>query len=358
MTNSQHWLVAGSYAAADQAGIHVFTFDAVSGDLTARGSFAGVLHPSFLVAHPTGRRLYTVSETAIQREGAPGAVWAWDMTQAPDRLPPLNHQASGGDWPCHLTLDAAGRWLLVANYASGTVGVLPVGADGTLGALADCVQHQGRGPHPTRQEGPHAHATAFTPDGRFVVVTDLGSDALLVYAFDSAAGRLHPHARVPTHAGAGPRHLAFHPDGARLYVSNELDNSVTVYDYDAARGRLHAQQTLATLPRADTTSTVAHIAVAPGGERVYVSNRGDDSVAIFDVGADGQLTRVAVQPCGGRWPRHFALAPGGRFLLVANQYSDEVVVLPVRADAAGLGPPVGRALVPGAACVQFLAAGP
>jgi 6-phosphogluconolactonase len=357
MSNTEHIVYAGSYAAPEQPGIYAFAYDAAAGTLTQQAAFAGVANPSFIAVHPNRRWLYAVSETSMDQEGVPGAVWAVACTRAPWGFSAINQQASGGDWPCHLAIHSTGRWLLVSNYASGTVGVLPIGDDGALGELSDLARHTGSGPHPVRQQGPHAHSATFTPDARFVIVADLGLDALVLYAFDTAAGRLQQHAQVQTRAGAGPRHMTFHPNGTRLYVANELDNTVAVYDYDANGGALRAGQVLDTLPPGAPETTVADIHITPAGDRLYVSNRGYDSVAIFDVAAGGELAPVAIQPCGGQWPRNFAIAPGARFLLVANQYSDTISTLPVLDTADGLGAPVAQTPVPGASCVQFIAAG-
>jgi 6-phosphogluconolactonase len=353
MNTSPHVLYVGSYADADQPGIYACTFDDATGELTVRGSFAGVSNPSFLVIHPNGRWLYAVSETNQQKDGVPGAVWAFRCTQEPWSIEAINHQTGGGDWPCHLAIDSTGRWLLVSNYGSGTVSVLPILEDGALGKMTDLIQHSSRGPRPDGQEGPHTHSATFTPDHRFAIVADLGMDALVVYALDPSVGQLHEHTRAATRPGAGPRHLAFHPSGQHVYVANELDNSIAVYDYDAASGGLHEQQIVDTLPSNAPQNTVADIHVSPSGDRVYVSNRGHDSIAIFAVEADGRLALVAIRPCGGHWPRNFAIAPGGRFLLVANQHSDEVAVLPVQGGSEALGMPIVRAIITGASCVHF-----
>jgi 6-phosphogluconolactonase len=353
MITLQHVLYVGSYAPADQPGIQVCTFDDATGDLTVRGSFVGVVNPSFVIVHPNRRWLYAVSETS-QQDGAPGAVWALRITREEWSMKSINHQMSGGDLPCHLEIDSTGRWLLVSNYGSGTVSVLPILSDGALGEMTDLIQHHGSGPNSERQEGPHAHSATFTPDQRFAIVADLGIDALQVYAFDSAAGRLLAPTRVSTRPGAGPRFKVFHPNGQYVYVAHELDNTVVVYDYDAANGRLRERQIVETLPPSVPESTVADILISPSGDRLYVSNRGHDSISIFEIEEDGRLARLAIRPCGGRCPRNFAFTPSGRFLLVANQESDEVVVLPVLDGEEALGAPVARTTVPGASCVHFV----
>lgn len=346
-------VAVGSYADADQPGIYFFRFDAATGTLTARGSFAGVHNPSFLAVHPNRRWLYAVGETSRQ-DGAAGSVWALHLDRSSMAAQAFNYQPSGGDGPCHVQLDADGKWLLVSNYGSGTVAVLPILADGALGEPTDTVQHSGSSVNRDRQEGPHAHSTTLTPDQRFAITADLGTDHLMMYRFDRAVGKLTLHAEIRTQPGSGPRHMAFHPDGAQMYLANELTNTVTVYSYDAANGALHEQQTVDTLPADAPENTVADIHVAPDGRQVYVSNRGHNSIAVFNVEADGRLTRSAIASCGGNWPRHFTLAPDGRFMLVANQYSGDVAVLPLHAGADAIGAAVAHAVVPRASCVQWV----
>jgi 6-phosphogluconolactonase len=351
---NQHLVFVGSYAAPSESGIYAFSLDDTTGHLTAMRSFAGVANPSFLIVHPNGRWLYAVSETNQQNDGAPGSVWALRFEHEPWSIQTLNHQPSGGDWPCHLQLDATGRWLFVSNYGMGSIGVLPILLDGVLGEMTDLIQHHGRSVHPQRQAEPHAHSTTLTPDNRFVIVADLGIDQLVIYKFDATTGKLSVHGQLHTRPGAGPRHMAFHPNGQVIYVANELDSTVTVYNYDATNGSLRELQTLDTLSSSSSENTVADIHVSSSAKRVYVSNRGHNSIAVFDVDANGQLTRMAAPSCGGNWPRNFALTPNGHFMLVANQYSSEVSVLPLLIGLDELGAPIARAAVPQASCVQFV----
>jgi 6-phosphogluconolactonase len=353
MTTNDLILVSG-YAAPDQPGIHAFRFDHSTGTLDARGSFTGVANPSFVVVHPQQPWLYAASETAAS-DGAPGAVWALRFQRDGTSFAPINQQGSGGDHPCHLALDATNRWLLVSNYSSGVVGVLPIGDDGSLGTMTDLVQHEGSGSHAERQAGPHAHSATWTPDNQFVIVTDLGIDQLVVYAFDHQAGKLTPHKEINTRPGAGPRHLVFHGNGEQVYVANELDNTVSVYRYNGAGG-LSEQQTLSTLPPDAGENTVADIHIAPNNSRAYVSNRGHNSIAVYDVAADGQLAPVAIMPCGGDTPRNFALAPRGGWLLVANQNSNSLAVLPLSEGFDPIGEPVGHVAVGQPSCVQWMPA--
>jgi 6-phosphogluconolactonase len=357
-SNSPSLMFTSGYAAADQPGIHAFLFDEISGALTPHGSFTGIANPSFLVVHPNGRWLYAVSEAAKDSDGRFGEVWSFRFEREPFAIEAMNHQTSNGDWPCHLRIDATGKWIIAANYGTGSAAVYPLLDDGSLGEMTDFVQHSGKGPNEKRQEGPHAHSSTFTPDNRFVIIADLGIDQLVIYSFDTATGKLGLHSAAKSQPGAGPRHTIFHPNGKWFYAANELGSTVSAYEYDAANGTLAEKQTISTLPADEPANgpenIVADIHISDSGKRLYVSNRGHNSIAVFDINDDGSLKLVSITSCGGNWPRNFALAPNGKFLLVANQYSNEICVLPVLEGQAALGTPDLREPVTGASCIQFV----
>ncbi|GAB4431831.1 MAG: lactonase family protein [Chloroflexi bacterium OHK40] len=346
MTPPPQLLLASGYTEADQPGIHGFLMDSATGALTPHGALAGIASPSFLVAGPAGE-LYVASETGD------GVVVALRLGPAPGQATELGRQPGGGDWPCHLALNPAATLIAVANYGSGSARLIPRMPDGGLGAPGPVVRHQGSGPHPERQEAPHAHATIFSPDGRFAIVADLGIDRLMVYQVDAAGAALLPHGEAAVHSGAGPRHMAWHPSGRLLYVANELDSTVSSFTFDPATGRLTEFGYLSTLPPGAPHNQVADLHLDAAGSRLYVSNRGHNSIAVFAVGPGGALSPLAIRPCGGDWPRNFALSPDGRFLVVANQHSGQLAVLPVLGGATALGEPVAHAALPGAACVIF-----
>jgi len=356
---------ASGYAREDQTGIHAFQFDQSSGSLRQLGSFAGIANPSFIILHPNGRWLYAVSETAQVSDGMPGGVCALTIEQNPFSARILNRQPSGGDWPCHLRLDTSGNWLFVANYGTGSASVFPVLENGSLGPMSDRVQHNKealiKGQNPQRQERSHVHSVTLSPDNQFALVADLGIDQIVTYRFDQQLGKLTHHAETHTQPGAGPRHLAFHPNGRWLYVTNELDNTVVLYDYDLKDGTLKERQTVSSLPpiapgaisdNGTLENTLADIQISASGKRVYASNRGHNSLAVFDVGDDGRLTLLSTPSCGGNWPRNIALAPGDKFLLAANQYSNELCVLSILTGPGELSAPVARTDVAGASCIQ------
>ena len=265
-----------------------------------------------------------------------GGVSALAIDPASGKLTLLNQQSSVGSGPCHLTVDRAGKNVLVANYGSGSVACLPIQADGTLSAASSFIQHEGKSADASRQEGPHAHSINLDQANRFALVADLGLDQVRVYQFDAEKGELTPN--DPPFAtvapGSGPRHLAFHPDGRFAYVISEMANTVTAFDYDAAKGTLTGIQTISTLP-ADFhgKSYTAEVQVHPSGKFVYGSNRGHDSIAIFAVDpATGKLTAAGHQSTLGKNPRNFALDPTGHYLLAENQDSELDRGLPHRPE--------------------------
>ncbi len=355
MTRStQPLIIAGGYAYAEQAGIQAFLFDPTSGELIPNGSFAGINNPTFLIVHPNQRWLYAVSEINHDSGGSFGEVWAFQIGDEPFSIKPINRQSSRGDWPCHLRLDATGKWIVTTNYGTGSVAIYPLQKDGSLGEMTDFVEHHGSGPNTARQEGPHAHSSIFTPDNRFVIIADLGIDQLVIYQFDISEGKLHQHSSVKTRPAAGPRHLAFHSNGKWMYAANELDSTITLYDYDPAKGTLLERQSLSTIPSGSPENIVADIHLSANGQCVYVSNRGHNSIAVYDIGNDGALKLISIPGCGGNWPRNFALSPNGKFVLVANQYSNELCVLPIVKGLETFGAPLARANVSGASCIQFV----
>jgi len=352
----RHRMLVGSYAPADEPGISAFAVDDSAPALQLDWSVGGIWNPSYLAVHPAREHLFAVSETGLRSDGAPGGVHAYRIEREEGLfgLVPLNQRSSGGDHPCHLSIDAGGSWLAVSNYGSGDVAVFPIEPDGGLGEMAAAVRHAGSGPRADRQEGPHAHSAIFAADGRFLLVADLGIDQIVIYGFDAGDGSLVRHGGVATAPGAGPRHMAFHPDGNHLMVVNELDSSVTLYRYDAGAGSLSELQTLSTVPTRVGANTAADIQVSRLGTHAYVSNRGHNSVAVFAFDPEQGLNRTAVRSSGGEWPRGLGLAPGGRHLVAANRRSNDVVVLPLLAGGSDIGEPVARAGVLQPSCVAFV----
>lgn len=334
-------------------GIYVARFDAGAGTLSDPELAAEIVNPSFLAIHPNRRFLYAVGET-----GGPqgGSVTAFAIERPSGRLRMLNQVSSRGRGPCHINVDATGRYVLVVNYTSGSTAAIALGEDGSLGESTGFVQHQGSSVNPKRQEGPHAHSVNLSPDNRFAVVADLGLDQVLVYRFDASRGTLEPNdppfARVAP--GSGPRHFAFHPSGRYAYVINELASTITAFRWDGRRGLLTEIQTVSTLPKDFSGENyTAEVVVHPNGRFLYGSNRGHDSIAAFAIDREGKLSLLSLTPTQGSFPRNFALDPTGRWLFAANQRSDNVVLFRVDPKSGKLEP-AGRTLQIGEpACVRF-----
>ena len=306
-------------------GITVYRVDEATGGLRLLQTVGGLSNPSFLAVDAAGSRLYTVHGdgheiSVFAREGETG------------RLRLLQTQDCGGRNPVHLAIAPGGRQLVVSDHLGeggegGSLAVLPIAADGRLGAVQQRLALPGQ-PGPHRKEQPFAkpHFNPFSPDGRFVLVPDKGQDRVFLFAFDG--GRLAPAFQpwLDCREGAGPRHLAWHPTLACAYVVNELDNTVLTCRFDAATGTLQGLQILSTLPECFVgNSRAAGIAVSHDGRQVLASNRGADSIAVFEVdAATGLLRASAGFASGGRTPRFFTASPDGRWLYVLNEDSDAI----------------------------------
>lgn len=323
-------------------GIHVYRVDPDSGAWTHVQHLGDLVNPSYLALSPDRRFLYSVHgdedhATAFALDGRTGTA----------KL--LNRAATGGRNGVRQAIDRSGRFMVVANYASGTLAVMAILPDGSLRdhhQLAELEGEGEKGPHRTQQTGPLPHDVVFDPSGRFVLIPDKGLDRVFVFRFDPALGRLSSKpTSVATRPGAGPRHLAFHPQLPVVWVLNELDSTMTTYRWDAGTGTLSPQQVITTLPTSFTGySTTAEIAVTPDGRFVYASNRGHDSVTIFAADADsGLLSHAGWEPTQGPKPRFIGLDPSGRFLYAANEQGHSILAF--RVDAAiGKLEPTGQVI--------------
>ena len=344
----------GTGGGAGSKGIYAFRFDSKNGKLDPIGLVTEATRSSFLALHPNRRYLYAVAEA----NG--GAVSAFAIEARTGKLTLLNTVSSKGDGPCYVRVDRSGKNVLVANYGSGSVAVLPIEADGKLRESVSFVQHAGAVADPKRQGGPHAHSFNPSPDNRFAVAADLGLDELLVYRFDAGAGKITPndppYAKVAPRSG--PRHFAFHPNGRNAYAINEIACTVTAFHYDAKAGVLKEIQTASTLPKdvqvTDALST-AEVQVHPSGKFLYGSNRVHDTIAVFSIARNGTLTLLENVGTEGKVPRNFGIDPTGSFLLAANQDSNSIVVFRIDKNTGRLTPTGQSVEAPAPMCVKFLA---
>lgn len=354
----------GTYTGDKSKGIYLFQLQAENPSapqniaLAPLGLAAETPSPSFLELDVRRRLLFAVNELNEFNGKPGGGVSSFAIDRDLGKLTPINQESSVGGGPCHLVLDKERRYLLVANYGGGSVAVLPVGRDGRLGAASDFVQHTGSSVNPERQRGPHAHCVTMDPDNRFAFVCDLGLDKVLVYRFDAQRGKLTPHDPpfAPLKPGSGPRHMVFRPDGRFAYVNNELTSTVTVFSYDKRAGVLKEVQTITTLPaHFEGTNSTAEIDVHRSGKFLYVSNRGHNSIVLFNVdGGKGTLTHVEDQSTGGSTPRHFGIDPSGRYMAIGNQASDTVLMARIDGGNGRLTPSAVFTSTPIPICMKFL----
>jgi 6-phosphogluconolactonase len=352
----------GTYTQQGSAskGIYAYRFDSDTAEITSLGLVAETINPSFVAVHPNGRFLYAVNEVQNYKGQRSGAVSAFAIDRTTGKLTLLNEVPSRGADPCYVSLDKNGNYVLVANYTGGSIAAFPVLEDGRLGEASALVQRTGHGPNRERQEAPHAHSVDLSPDNRFALVDDLGSDQLAVYRFDSAKGSLTPNdpAFAKLEPGAGPRHFALHPDGKFGYVINELHSTVTVFGYHGMTGTLHSLQTISTIPKDFAKhNDDAEVQVHPSGKFLYASNRGHDSIAVFAIDpSKGTLTLIEHVSTQGKTPRNFEIDPTGSFLFAANQESNNIIIFRINKQNGRLTPAGKELKISAPVCVKFLAA--
>ena len=355
-SNQNQILYVGTYTSGKSEGIYVYHFDSATGALSRINSIKSV-NPSFLTIDRSKRFLYAVNEVGEYAGKPGGGVSAFAIERTTGNLRVLNEQATQGADPCYLSVDSRKRVLLVANYTGGSVSVLPIRADGTLGMVIDVKQHEGSGIK-EQQKGPHAHCIILDRFERHALAADLGIDKVMIYRFDRSLGKLTP--AIPPFAelkpGAGPRHLSLHPNGKYLYVINELDSTLATFKYNELNGTLTLSDTISTLPSDFSgVSYCADVHVSPSGRFLYGSNRGHNSIVVFEIDQrTGTLKLVEHVSTEGNWPRNFTLDPSGGFLLVANQRTDNVVTFSIDPGSGRLTPTGHVEEIPAPVCLKFL----
>jgi 6-phosphogluconolactonase len=338
-------------------GIYSFRFDPKTGQLTPHGLTTNVRNPSYLCFDSKDQYLYCVNELKEFQGEASGSVSAFRVDQETGSLTYLNSRSTHGTDPCHIVLDRTGKFVAVANFMSGSVCLLPILADGSVGESSCFIQHCGSSVHPQRQTGPHAHGVEFDAAGKFVFVPDLGIDKVMIYRFDSRHGTLTPgdFRSITTVPGAGPRQLVMHPSNSYSYLINELNSTMTAFGYDARKGVFTELQTVSTLPQEYSEhSFCAEVQITPDGRFLYGSNRGHDSIVIYSIANNGLLRHVGHESTRGCIPRNFEIDRSGSFLVAANQDTGNLVMFRINKLTGNLTAIGESATVPTPICVRFL----
>ena len=321
-------------------GIYLSRFNPSTGQLTPPTLIAATLRPSYLaLSSPIAghRRVYAANEA----NDASSTISSFLMDPATGALKPINQVSSGGAGPCYVSLDPTGETAYVANYTASSIATYSVHPDGSLSEPVQRVDFKDpkfgkRGPATARQDAPHPHSVHLSPDNRFLLVSDLGSDAITVFPVEPGAHLGTPALFTNDRAGTGPRHIVFHPNGRWIYSINEIDSTIDHFHWSTTSSRTDPRGLLVNTnnfvktvsPDFAGKNTAAEIAISPDGNFVYASNRGEDSLVVFSIAeSDGKLTFLQRVPCGGKTPRHFTLSPDSHWILCANQDSANVTVL-------------------------------
>lgn len=320
----------GTYGSEEENRIHWGTMDRATGELRLLGGTTGIENPTYLDFDDSISVLYAASEKGESD------VSAYSANLVTGELTLLNVQSTGSSGACHVSRTTDGKHLLTTGYGDGQISVLALEQDGRVGELASKIKHSGRGLRDDRQSEAHPHSIFQDPVNKYILVSDLGMDDVIVYRLED--GKLVTHREISLPPGSGPRHVAFHPSGKWVYGTNELNSTVTAYANDATFGDLKILQHISTLPEdvVMDSNTSAHLLVSPCGRYLYASNRGHDSIVQYVIDQEaGTLRAVNWVSSGGKTPRHFNILPDG-FLLTANQDNGLIASFRIDPDTGNL----------------------
>jgi 6-phosphogluconolactonase len=346
-------LLIGTYtSSASSDGIYVYDFDDNKGAVNLKSKISGVENPSYLTITSDEKFVYAVNEVSD------GGVSSFQFDKTSGELKFLNKVSSGGSGPCYVSVDDKNKYVFAGNYNSGSLAAIPLKNDGSLGADPQFIQQDGSSINKARQQGPHLHCTVLSPDNKYLLTSNLGTDKVGVYKFDvsKTSQPLSPADPpfISVKAGSGPRHLTFHPNSKYAYLINEMSASIIVFDYKD--GKLIEKQSVTMLsPDFKGKVGAADIHISADGKFLYGSNRGEaNEVVIYSIDKMGLLTYSGRQSCQGKGPRNFAIDPSGNFLLVANQDSNEIIFFK-RDQITGMLTPTGYKIqISKPVCLKFI----
>lgn len=349
---SSYDLLIGTYTKGKSKGIYVYRFYTETGRMAFLNEIDDVSNPSYLCVSANNKFVYAVNE-----DGKNGQVSAFTFDPRLGRLSFINKQSSGGADPCYVSVDKDQKNVFVANYSSGSLTVLPVNKDGSLAPVSQVVQDNGQGVNKERQEGPHVHIAMLSPDEKYLLYTDLGTDKLNVMRYHDSHSQpltasIPPFVSVK--AGEGPRHIVFSADKKHVYLLTEMGSAVHVFDYN--NGKLKEKQSITLLEPAFRGQTAgAAIHISPDGRYLYASNRLEtNEISVYVIDPEtGILTFVQRVTSYGKNPRDFAIDPTGHFLVVANQDSDSIFVYKIDQNNGQLSKVMTNIQIGNPVCLKF-----
>ncbi len=315
--------LVGTYTDSAHHGINFLSFSPSENSMTVETIAAGISNPSFVLATKDTKTVYALEENTGEKGGK---VLTFSRNPADNSLNLIDQDDSMGDHPCHISISPNEDFVILGNYSGGNLSVFKTSAEGKLD-FVQLIQHSGKSVNPERQEKPHVHSTTFDPQGKHVLVADLGTDKVSVYSFDpSKVEPLTLAEAFPMTPGDGPRHLAFSADGNEVFVVEEMTAMLDVFSYE--NGKLAPKQRLSLLDEGFAGKVgAAEIRVSPDGKNVYVSNRGDaNTLSVFAKTTSGEYERIQNISSGGLMPRNFNLTADGKYLLSAHQASHDIVI--------------------------------
>jgi 6-phosphogluconolactonase len=346
-------IYAGTSSTRGSKGIYVFEFDRIQGKLIELQTVTEGSSPGFMALSPDKKMMYSIYGKGTLSDGN-GSVMAFKIDRITGLLTKVNEQSAGGKGPAHISVDPKGRFAYVSNYGDGTLSVLPINKDGSLAKASDFIKHSGSSVVVGRQEGSHIHSAIPSADGRFLYVSDLGIDKIMIYKVDEN-GKLTP-ADVPfsiSSSGSGPRHFTIHPNGKFAYSVEEISSTVASFRVNMKNGKLNPIERLDMLPKGFTErNSAADIHFSPDGKFLYASNRGHESLVIYKANSrNGKLTLVGHEGTGGKHPRNFMIDKNGEFALTGNQNTDNIVIFRRDKQTGKLMPTGDQMMVPAVMCL-------
>ena len=328
-------IYVGTFSEGGSLGIYVFDMDRENMRFDLIQTIVTKKSPSFVAASPDGRFLFSANRGGTAEEEGWGSVSSFAIDPASGKLTVINTKPSHGAEPCYVSVHPSGKYIFVTHYLSGNFVVFPINENGEIGEPSTDIMLKGKGTVMPRQARPHPHSAVPSADGKFLYVSDLGQDKILIYNFDNNTGTVTPAAQpfVRTMPGAGPRHLEFNPDGSLAFSSEEISSSICSYKVNKQDGSLQLVERLPAIPTAfvgENSSADVHTAL--DGKVVYISNRGYDGLGIFKVKSNGRMKNIGYMPAVGRKPRSFMVDPQNHFLLVGNRDSGEINIFTIEKD--------------------------
>ena len=352
-SDSAQKFYVGTFTSEGAEGVYLCEFNSKSGEIVLKNTFKGIDNPSFLKLSPDKEFLYVVSRATPEIEKTGGFVNAYKVGNKGD-LKFLNKQVSNGSGPCHVDVSPKGKFVAIATYGGGTTSVYPVKSDGSIESPISIIKNTGRSVVEGRQDNPHAHSIKFSKSEPTIFSADLGTDQLNIYHFDDGNLGKNEQEYVKLPVGAGPRHFEFHPNGDIIYVINELNSTISAVRKEGKEWNIF--QNISTLPENfEGISYCADIHISKDGKYLYGSNRGHNSIAVFEVNRNNKsLKMIGTVPVEGDWPRNFGITPDGKWMLVANQKSHNITIFRINKDA-GIPEFTGKKFeLPAPVCIEFL----